>query len=192
MWRALRRRPAAIALVDGLFEHVPSVWHREILDALDAGVAVFGGASMGALRAVELEPFGMVGVGTIARWVRQGLADDDAVALVHAGPEHGWRPFTVPLVNVRCAAERARAAGALSAREAAALVRAGAGVFYQDRTWPRLLEALGRRWSRGARERWDRFAARGLPDLKAEDARATLRAAADHLRRRRVAARARR
>ena len=59
IWRALGLRPRAIALIDGLFEAQPSVWHREILDALDAGIPVVGGASMGALRAVELEAFGM-------------------------------------------------------------------------------------------------------------------------------------
>jgi len=181
VWRALRQRPRAIALVDGLFEQVPSVWHRELLDALDGGVAVYGGASMGALRAAELGPFGMRGVGTIAAWVREGL-DDAAVALLHAGPEQGWHAFTVPLVNVMGAAGRARVAGALSAREAAALVDAASRVYYQDRTWPAVLTALGGGWSRTAHRRWAAFAAAGLPDLKAEDARATVRAAASGLR----------
>src|SRR5438477_3089616 len=65
VWRALRLRPRAIALIDGVFESQPSVWHHEILDALDSGVQVFGGASMCALRAAELYSFGMVGVGRI-------------------------------------------------------------------------------------------------------------------------------
>jgi hypothetical protein len=133
---------------------------------------------MGALRAAELRPFGMRGAGTIARWYREGLLDDAEVALLHAGPEHGWRPFTVPLVNVRHAAAVAARRGLLSAREARALVAAAAGVFYQDRTWAAVLTALGRRWSAATRARWQAFAARGLPDLKAEDARATIRMAA--------------
>ena len=178
VWRALERRPRAIALVDGLFEQVPSVWHRELVDALRSGVAVVGGASMGALRAAELRPQGMRGAGTIARWYREGLLDDAEVALLHAGPEHGWRPLTVALVNVRHAAGMARARGLLSGREAAALVAAAAGVFYQERTWPAVLGALGGRWSAAARARWRALAARGLPDLKARDARATIRLAA--------------
>ena len=178
VWRALERRPRAIALVDGLFEQVPSVWHRELVDALRSGVAVVGGASMGALRAAELRPQGMRGAGTIARWYREGLLDDAEVALLHAGPEHGWRPFTVPLVNVRHAAAVAVRRGVLSAREAGALVAAAAGVFYQDRTWGAVLAVLGRRWSAATRARWQAFAARGLPDLKAADARATIRMAA--------------
>jgi hypothetical protein len=179
VWRALELRPKALALVDGVFESRPSVWHHELLDALDAGVAVFGAASMGALRAAELWRHGMVGVGEIFRAYRDGeLTGDDEVALLHAGAEHGFRALTLPLVNVRRAAADAARAGALTAAEARRLVRAGERIFYQARLWPALLEAarLGPR----ARERWRRFAAAGLADPKAEDARACLAAAASY------------
>jgi len=186
VWRALarRHRPRAIALVDGLFEQVPSVWHRELLDALDLGVAVFGGASMGAIRAAELAPYGMVGVGTIAAWYRQGLDDDAAVALLHAGPEQGFRPFTVPLVNAWHAADRARAASLITHRERLALRAAAGSLPYPDRTWPAILRAAFPAFGAAAQRRWAAFTARGLPDLKARDARATVRAAARFLRRR--------
>jgi len=171
VWRALALRPAAIALIDGVFESQPSVWHHEILDALDAGVAVFGGASMGALRAVELAGRGMVGAGRIFRWYRDGEIDDDSeVALLHADAEHGYRALTVPLVNVRWAAEEAARAGVIGAGEARALVGAAARMFYQQRTWPLVLAALPPR----ARARWDRWKP---PDLKADDARETIRLA---------------
>lgn len=183
VWRALALRPRAIALVDGLFESEPSVWHREILDALSAGVAVFGGGSMGALRAAELSRFGMVGVGEIFRAYRDGrLADDGEVALLHAGPEHAFRPFTVPLVNVRHAASVARSRGAVTRGEARAIVEAAERIFYMDRTWEAVLEAALPSLGDRALSRWKAFAAGGLPDLKAEDARATLAAARDFLR----------
>ncbi len=179
LFRALVRRPLAIALVDGLFESTPSVWHHEILAALDAGVAVFGGASMGALRAAELQGHGMVGVGRIFAWYREGvIADDAEVALLHAGREHGFRPLTAPLVNVRHAAERARAARVLSADEARALVAAGEALFYQQRTWPRIVASAARRWRPASRRRWEAWASAGLEDLKAIDARACIAAAA--------------
>jgi hypothetical protein len=171
----LPERPLAIALVDGLFDTAPSVWPRELLLALDAGVAVFGGGSMGALRAAELERFGAVGVGRIFRWVRDGLLDDDGeVALLHGDAEHGFRPLTLPLVNVRAAAEDARAEGLLSAREARALLAAGAALPYPERTWPRVLAAapLGE----DARARLRAFLPRAR-DPKAEDARACVEAA---------------
>lgn len=181
VWRALASRPAAIALVDGVFEARPAVWHRELLEALEAGVAVFGAASMGALRACELAPFGMVGVGQVFRWFRDGqLVDDGEVALLHGDVGEAYLPLTVPLVNVRWIAKVARAQGILKAAEATALIGAAAGLFYQDRRWPKVLERVG--WSTNTRRRFDRYAAAGLPNLKADDARTCLTAASTFVR----------
>ncbi len=177
VWRALTLRPKAIALIDGVFESSPSVWHHELLAALDAGVAVFGAASMGALRAAELEAHGMVGVGQIFRWYRDGTLEDDAeVALLHAGAEHGHRPLTLPLVNVRHGATLAQGAGVLSAREAKTLVEVASSIHYQERTWPRVIATTG--WGSACRKRWEAFAKQGLEDLKAKDARECLQLAA--------------
>ena len=179
----LPERPLAIALVDGLFDTTPSVWQHEIALALGAGVAVFGGASMGALRAAELAPLGMVGVGRIFRWYRDGDLDDDGeVALLHGDGEHGFRPLTLPLVNVRAAAEAARAEGLLSAREARALVAAGAALHYAGRTWARVLATV--RLAEPVCARLRAFLPRA-PDPKAEDARACIAAAAEFARARR-------
>ena len=38
---ATRAGATAIGLIDGNFEHVAPVWHKEILHALETGVAVF-------------------------------------------------------------------------------------------------------------------------------------------------------
>ena len=171
VWRALARRPRALVLIDGVFESQPSVWHHELLAALGAGVAVFGASSMGALRAAELWPYGMVGVGTVYGWVRDGtLRDDSEVALLHAGAEHGYRALTLPLVNVRHAANQAQAARVLAKAEARALVEGAGRIFYQERTWPVVFEAVGRRWRAKALARWEAWAARGLEDVKRRDA----------------------
>ncbi len=184
VWRALSLKPRALVLVDGVFEAQPSVWHHELLAALEAGVAVFGGGSMGALRAAELSAHGMVGVGRIFGWYRDGVAVDDAeVALLHADAEHGWRPLTVPLVNVRHAAEQARKARVLGRSDARALVDAAAGIFYQERTWARLREAMEPAWTRSVREAWDAWFAGGVEDLKRLDAIECVRAGAEFVRR---------
>ena len=62
-----RSRPAAILIVDGEFSQNLSVWHKEILHALHLGVRVIGVSSMGALRAAELDRFGMEGSGRSTR-----------------------------------------------------------------------------------------------------------------------------
>jgi hypothetical protein len=180
----LAARPLAIALIDGLFDAAPSVWHHELLAAQAAGVQVFGGASMGALRAAELARHGVVGVGRIFAGYRDGaLLGDDEVALLHASAAHGFRPLTVPLVDVRRAVEEARAAGLVGARQAARVVRAAAAIFYQDRSWRRVLEAS--RLPAGTAAALRRFLP-AAPSQKAEDARATLEAALAHARARRA------
>lgn len=164
VFKVLEARPRAIALIDGVFEGQPSVWHHELRAALDGGVAVFGGASMGALRAAELGRFGMIGVGRIFQSYRDGKRVDDAdVALLHADAEHGYRPLTVPQVNVEHAAAEGVKAKLLSAKAAKALVMRSAALHYQDRTWAAL----------GGPEALRAF------DLKADDARACLTAAAE-------------
>ena len=65
VWRATRNAPRTIAIIDGFFEGVPAVWHKEILWALHEGIPVLGASSMGALRAAEMDAFGMIGVGRI-------------------------------------------------------------------------------------------------------------------------------
>lgn len=100
-------KPRAILLIDGYYYGVPSVTHKELLYALDAGVRVLGAASMGALRAAELEAYGMTGVGTIFSWYQSGVLEgDDEVAVLHLDAEHGFRPTTVALVEVRHALGR--------------------------------------------------------------------------------------
>ncbi len=177
VWHALRLRPRAIALVDGVFGAVPSVWHHELLDAMNEGVALFGGGSMGALRASELQGHGMVGVGAIFDGYHAGRRTDDAdVALLHADAEWDFRPLTVPLVTAQAAITSARARAVLSPAEARRLSRLAAATFWEERTWSGMLEAA--ELSAGALLRWRAFAAGGLPDPKRDDAIATLRAAA--------------
>ena len=47
VYRAAQSRPQAIGIIDGYFEGVLSVWHKEILYAMAEGIHVFGAASIG-------------------------------------------------------------------------------------------------------------------------------------------------
>ncbi|MFN5463646.1 MAG: TfuA-like protein, partial [Cyanobacteriota bacterium] len=133
-------RPSAIGVIDGVFLSVLSVWHKELLLALDEGVALYGAASMGALRAAECAPFGMVGLGRIFNRFADGtLTRDDEVAVAHATAEFGHRTLSEPLVNLRFNLEDAAAAGVIPAELAAALIEEAAAVYFPDRSWPRLL-----------------------------------------------------
>src|SRR5690606_31788345 len=135
------------------------------------GVAVYGGAGQGALRAAELAAQGMIGVGRIFQWYREGvLVDDSEVARVHAGAEQGYRPLTVSLVNVRHVAAQARAAQVLHLRQARVLVAAAERLFYAERTWRRIMESVRPSWPVATWGGWEGWFSRGVEDLQRSDA----------------------
>ncbi len=134
VYAVVGQRPFAIGIIDGYFERVPSVWHKEILWALSEGVHVFGAASMGALRAAELHPFGMVGVGSVFEAFLTGeLEDDDEVAVTHAGEEHAFRPISDAMVNIRATLKRAWSEGIISEATCAGLLGYVKSLYYPDR-----------------------------------------------------------
>jgi hypothetical protein len=133
--RATVRRPRAIAIIDGYFDQVPAVWHKEILWAMKEGIHVFGSSSMGALRAAELHQFGMIGVGAVFEAYRSGeLTDDDEVAVAHGPPDSGYRAISTAMVDLRDRFTRAAAAGAIPASVADQLCAIAKGLWYPDRT----------------------------------------------------------
>ena len=139
VYRASSCRPRAIGLIDGYFDQLRAVWHKEVLWALSHGVQVFGSASMGALRAAELADFGMRGVGRIFESYRSGaVEDDDEVAVLHGPAESGFLPLTEPMVNIRATLAQAVAAGVIGDDERLRLQSIGKAIYYQDRTWPEL------------------------------------------------------
>jgi hypothetical protein len=167
-----RRGITRIAIIDGYFERMAAVWHKELLHALEQGIAVYGAASMGALRAAELAPFGMIGVGKIFDAFRRGaLVADDEVCVAHLPAEYGYRATSDALVNLRDGLARAPM---LSAKTRATLVELARARFYRDRSWHALV-ADGRAAGLPARQ-LDALAAWPKPDRKAADARLLLRA----------------
>ncbi|RUM26974.1 toxin [Rhizobium vallis] len=139
--KAVEDGATAIGLVDGYFGDLPSVWHKEILYALERDVAVAGGASMGALRAAECSPFGMVGLGSIFEDYEAGrLIDDEAVALVHAPQELGWLPLSVPWVDFEPTIDALHAAGEISPGERKKLLLAGRFLHFSERTYAKVVD----------------------------------------------------
>ena len=76
-----------IGIIDGVFHQSPAVAHKEILEALKQNITVVGGSSMGALRACELYPFGMIGVGNIFEDYKNGVIESDDDVAVSLNPE---------------------------------------------------------------------------------------------------------
>jgi hypothetical protein len=102
-----------IVLIDGRFNQVFSVWHKEILFALTRNIRVIGAASMGAIRAAEMWRYGMIGVGKIFEAYKSGECEDDAwVAMTY--DELTNRPLVEAPCGQAQKAEDARAAIALA------------------------------------------------------------------------------
>lgn len=176
VFRAAQSAPDVIGIIDGYFDGEPSVWHKEILWAMSRGIYVFGAASMGALRAAELHPFGMRGVGTIFERYRDGTyEDDDEVAVLHGPAELGYVPMSVPMVNARATIEKAVGHSIVTESEGAVLTAAAKSVFYQKRHWDEVLaaaEIVG--IDPRALATFQNWLPGGMVDLKQEDARRML------------------
>jgi hypothetical protein len=149
LYRAALEEPSAILLVDGAFEDVPAVFHKEILWALNEGIHVFGAASMGALRAAELHRFGMVGIGEIFEAYRDGrLERDDAVAVLHGPAELGFPLLTRSLVDIQATIAAAEREGVLEPDGAKALAQSAETLFWRERTYPGVVDqVLAQGWS---------------------------------------------
>ncbi|WP_405796341.1 TfuA-like protein [Streptomyces sp. NBC_01506] len=163
---------ATVLIIDGLWHQSAPVRHKEILLLLSEGIAVVGAASMGALRAAELGPFGMSGIGAVFRAFRDGVLDaDDEVAVVQ-GPD--GQPLSHALVNLRTALHRAAGAGRITTAEAHALAELAQALPYPRRSWRALARAAD---GAGLRDAYGRANAwrRAHPwDQKREDAEEAL------------------
>jgi TfuA protein len=173
---ALSERPAIIGIIDGQFLQTLAVSPLEIFAAIQGGTTVLGAASMGALRAVEMSRFGMIGVGTIFRWFRDArLVAEDELAVAY-DPETG-SALSDALVNMRYALSQAVADRVIHRATRRVLIERARSLYFPERTY---LSAM--RMAEGCvpsveLDRLRVWLGNRPPDLKAEDAVRLLRRA---------------
>ncbi len=176
VYRGAQTSPDVIAIIDGYFEGVPSVWHKEILWAMSRGIHVYGASSMGALRAAELYAFGMRGVGEVFAAFRDGvLEDDDEVAVLHGPAELGYPPLSLAMVNARKSMAMACEAGVIDRSLADSLVALAKSIFYPERQWTQVFaRARAEGVDAAALAAFESWLARNEQDVKRQDADALL------------------
>lgn len=141
-YKAIQDGANVIGLIDGIYEYVPAIWHKEILFGLSQGVHILGAASMGALRAAECAAFGMVGLGEIYEGFVSGVLEDDAdVAQTHAPAEMGFLPLSEPLANVRATLTRCLQLSHITNGEHDQLYAAAKAIFFKDRTYKQIVRS---------------------------------------------------
>ena len=166
-------KPRIVGIIDGEFYQSLAVTPKEVLALLEAGVAVYGAASTGALRAVELHRYGMIGVGSVFRLFRRGVLDaDDEVALAYSNET--YRAASDPLVNTRYALRAAVRRGILMRAEAAEIVSMVKGFYFPERT-RQLVLSIARKVAGSERaHKLHEFLATEAPNVKDRDARLLL------------------
>jgi hypothetical protein len=179
IYRALFDGYRTIVLIDGEFHGAPSVWQREVVDALAEGAAVHGASSMGALRAAELHGLGMIGHGRIFQWYRDGVLDaDDEVALIYGPAELGYPSLSEPLVNIRATLELA-VPNIMSYDAFCQLVAEAKATYFPERSFDALLASdIATGWPSWRRDALAKLVAERRVDQKRLDAVAALMAVA--------------
>ena len=160
-----------MGIIDGIFFDRAAVGHREIISALNAGVKVVGGASMGALRASELDTHGMIGVGKVYEWYRDGVIESDDEVAVSTNPDT-FEPISVPLVNMRETLKAALSSGIISEKEHEDLLELAINTYYPDRSYLGLTKEGAKKGliSEQQRKRLLDFCVNSEIDVKRQDA----------------------
>ena len=163
-------------ILDGEFGQSLSVSPKEILDVIDAGKTVIGASSMGALRASELDCYGMTGIGWVyRRFARARVRRDDEVALVFS--PFDFTPVTIPMVCVEYWLEVLLDESVLAPKEARAISKAVGKVFFADRTEAAVLKTVVSVAGTDALGRMLACTGGAIPDIKALDAEEAIRTA---------------
>ncbi len=136
--RIMGNPPDIIGIIDGVFFDSAAVAHREIIEAIKSGVIVVGGGSMGALRASELDSYGMIGVGKIYEMYRSGVIESDDEVAVTFDPDT-MEALSVPLVNIRATLGSAVESGLLEHEIADSILDIARKLFYPDRNYQNIV-----------------------------------------------------
>lgn len=129
----LSSEPEDILIIDG--GHYPNlaVTHKELLLALEQGVRVWGCSGVGALRAAELNCFGMRGLGNVYQCFARGeLVGDDEVYVSYRADN--FTPLTIALVDLRFALDEYRLNEVLDEQDKGVLIALVKALPFYDRT----------------------------------------------------------
>ena len=169
---ALKDKPDIIIIIDGLFHQKPAVSHKEILEALNNNIIVVGGASMGALRASELDDFGMIGVGKVYKDYRRGTIESDDDVAVVINPET-LEQLSEALVSMNYNFKAARDKGIIDETEYEILVKTAKSIYYPKRTYDKVFKES--KIEPEDLKRIRKFLSENLVDIKREDALSVLK-----------------
>lgn len=130
-----------VGLVDGVFlQDYPPTPIEVYQLTRKQGVLLAGAASLGALRAVELEKFGMVGIGKVFELYKSGrLYADDEVAVTFS-PDGDYRLQSEAMVDIRYNLFLARKRGIIGVRAKKLITSVAKRTYFPHRNYTDILE----------------------------------------------------
>ncbi len=128
-----------VGLIDGVFLQDYPPTPIEVYTTMQKGIKVLGAASIGALRAVELEKFGMLGIGKIFRLYKRGiLEDDDEVAVTFS--EYDYTLHSEAMIDIRYTLYHAYKASIISKESMKKITRIAKSIYFPYRSYDSILE----------------------------------------------------
>ena len=168
--QALKEHPDIIAIIDGVFHQNSAVGHKEILNAINKGIKVYGASSMGALRASELDTLGMIGVGYVYSQYASGAVDSDVDVAVMLDSET-LEALSKPLINMEYVFTNAVSENIINEKEKEELLNIAKKTYYPKRNYSQTLKQSG--LDEGKKSQLIDFI-RTSVDIKKEDAKELL------------------
>jgi TfuA protein len=130
-----------VGLVDGLFLQDYPPTPIEVYQLLsNKNFHVVGGASIGALRAIELEKFGMVGIGKIFELFRNGATDADDEVAVTFQQEAGGDIQSEAMIDIRFNLFVAYRKKIITERVKRAIAKTAKSIYFPYRNYTHILE----------------------------------------------------
>jgi hypothetical protein len=143
LYRERERGSRLFLIIDGSFAHKFAVSPGEVVDVLADGATIMGASSIGAVRAAECWPAGMIGTGAIYRLYRLGVLESDDEVAVATDPERDFTAVSLALITVRFAIHGLLRTATMARGDAQAILDAAKGTFFAERVWPTILGRAG-------------------------------------------------
>lgn len=134
-----------VGLVDGVFlQDYPPTPIEVYQLAKKEGTILAGAASLGALRAVELEKFGMVGIGRVFALYKSGKIDaDDEVAVTFGDGDYMLQ--SEAMVDIRYNLYLAYKKGVISKEAKKVMAKVAKSIYFPHRNYADIIEEAKRR-----------------------------------------------
>lgn len=164
--------PLLVGLVDGVFlqDYPPSPIEVYQL-AVQPNITLVGSSSLGALRAVELEKFGMMGIGRVFNLFKGGKLDaDDEVAVTFTDGDFGL--LSEAMIDIRYNLFLAHKKGFIDSKARSALTRTAKQTYFPHRSYSNIVEEASRHYpdQRSSFEAFGNYISTNRKSLKEKDA----------------------